>query len=172
MHNLATSYSEAGRLEEALVMQEEVLLLRLEKQGPEHLDTFIAMNSLANSYAANGRLEDALELYEKVLQMRRMRLGPDHPKTLSVMGNLADCLNALDRRSESITLLRKASAESSVVYEGVCYNLACYECLEGNHAQAKRLISEHLQLHPEMKEQALADEDFTAIHDWISELDV
>jgi nephrocystin-3 len=167
MGNLGVIYREAGRPEEGLVMQEEVLRLRREKLGPEHLDSFSAMNSLANSYAANGRLEDALELYEKVLQMRRMRLGPDHPKTLSVMGNLADCLNALDRRSESITLLRKASAESSVVYDGVRYYLACYECLEGNHEEAKRLISEHLKLHPEMKEQALADKDFAAIREWI-----
>jgi hypothetical protein len=54
--------------------------------------------------------------------------------------------------------------------DAVAYNLACFECLEGNHEEAKRLISEHLQLHPEKKDQALADEDFATIRDWIANL--
>ncbi|KRP35046.1 MAG: hypothetical protein ABS34_11825 [Opitutaceae bacterium BACL24 MAG-120322-bin51] len=51
--------------------------------------------------------------------------------------------------------------------DAVAYNLACYECLEGNTDEAKRLIAEHLKKHPENKEQALADEDFTSIRDFI-----
>ncbi len=172
MGNLALYYSDAGRLEEALWIQEEVLQLIREKLGIEHPDTLSAMGNLARSYAHAGRLEEALGLWEEVLQLRREKLGFEHPDTLRAMNILAGCLNALDRRSESITLLRKASAESSLVYDGVAYNLACYECLEGNHEEARRLISEHLKLHPEKKEQALADEDFAAIHDWISELEV
>ena len=48
--------------------------------------------------------------------------------------------------------------------------LACYECLEGNTDEAKRLIAEHLKKHPEEKEQALADEDFTSIREFIEAL--
>ena len=43
MQNLAVSYSDAGRLKEALGMHEEVLRLRREKLGADHLDTLTAM---------------------------------------------------------------------------------------------------------------------------------
>jgi hypothetical protein len=52
----------------------------------------------------------------------------------------------------------------------VAYNLARYECLEGNIDEAKRLIADYLKKHPDKKNQALEDEDFTAIHEWISQL--
>ncbi|MDG1364492.1 MAG: hypothetical protein P8Q54_13555 [Akkermansiaceae bacterium] len=44
------------------------------------------------------------------------------------------------------------------------------ECLEGNADEAKRLIGEPLKKHPEKKENALKDEDFAAIRDWIRNL--
>ena len=50
------------------------------------------------------------------------------------------------------------------------YNLACYECLSGNEAAAKDLLAEIIKNHPEKKEQALADEDFASIRDFIETL--
>lgn len=44
------------------------------------------------------------------------------------------------------------------------------ECLEGNPNEAKRLIGEHLKKHSEKKENALKDENFAAIRDWIRNL--
>ena len=44
------------------------------------------------------------------------------------------------------------------------------EWLEDNADEAKRLIGEHLKKHPEKKENALKDEDFAAIRDWIRKL--
>ena len=44
------------------------------------------------------------------------------------------------------------------------------KCLEGNADEAKRLIGEHLKKHPEKKENALKNEDFAAIRDWIRNL--
>lgn len=52
----------------------------------------------------------------------------------------------------------------------VGYNLACYECTKGNLEKGKLLIAEQLKLHPEMKEQALADSDFELIRDFIEML--
>ena len=54
--------------------------------------------------------------------------------------------------------------------ERVGYNLACCECRAGNLDEAKRLITKHLEAHPEIKEMALKDEDFTAIRDFIETL--
>lgn len=45
-NQLAISYSDAGRVEEALRMCEEVLRLRREKLGADHPDTLRAMNNL------------------------------------------------------------------------------------------------------------------------------
>ena len=41
MGNLGTNYANAGRLDEAIVLLEEVLKLRSEKLGPEHSDTLM-----------------------------------------------------------------------------------------------------------------------------------
>jgi hypothetical protein len=64
-------------------------------------------------------------------------------------------------------LLRKASAESPVAHAGVRYNLACYECLIGNHEEARHLIAEEIAANPKKKEQALTDDDLKAIRDFI-----
>jgi tetratricopeptide (TPR) repeat protein len=170
LHNLASSYRQAGRLEEALVMFEEVLRLRREKLGADHPDTLTAMHNLASSYSDTGRLEEALGMGEEVLRLRREKLGADHPDTLSAMRNFAYTLNALGRLPDALSLLRKASAESPVVHTGVRYHLACYECLSGNLEEAKQLITEEIAADPEKKEHALQDSDLTAIHEFIRSL--
>jgi len=48
------------------------------------------------------------------------------------------------------------------------YHLACYECLSGNLAEAKRLIAAEIAADPGRKQQSLADSDLAAIHDFIS----
>ena len=65
MQNLAISYSDTGRLEEALGMGEEVLRLRREKLGADHPATLTAINNLAVTLNALGRLPDALSLLRK-----------------------------------------------------------------------------------------------------------
>src|SRR5439155_8089208 len=75
MHNLAISYDKAGRLDEALKLQEEVLALRRKALGPGHTETLRAMNNLACSLQLAGRFEEALKLLEEVLALRREALG-------------------------------------------------------------------------------------------------
>jgi hypothetical protein len=74
------------------------------------------------------------------------------------------------RRSEAIKLLRSYASCSADIEDVLAYNLACYECFEGNVDEAKRLIAAHINKHPEKKEQALADEDFASIRDFIAAL--
>jgi len=83
---------------------------------------------------------------------------------------LANLLNEQARRPEAVQLLRSYASDSADAEDALAYNLACYECLEGNTDEAKRLIAEHLKKHPENKEQALADEDFTSIREFIEAL--
>ena len=102
------------------------------------------------------------------MEARERILGPEHPDTLSSVGNLAILLNATGRLAEAVVLLSEYAAKSEACLAGVRYNLACYECLSGNQDEAKRLITEEIAADPEKKEQALADADFAAIHDFIA----
>lgn len=170
MNNLAVSYSEADLPEEALDLSEQVLRLRRDKLGLEHLDTLSAMNNLAVSYSDAGRLEESLDLITEVLRLRLKKLGAAHPQTLNAMRSLAIIYNRTGRRKEALILLRNYAAATDNTGGFFAYDIACYECLEGNEHEAKRLISEHLEKNPKAREQALADPDFATIRDWITEL--
>ena len=65
MAGLASSYGQAGRLEEALGMREEVLRLRREKLGADHPDTLRAMNNLAYILNARSRLPEAVSFLRR-----------------------------------------------------------------------------------------------------------
>ena len=77
-------------------------------------------------------------------------------------------LRSTNRLGAAVTLLRSHAVKSEACLAGVRYNLACYECLSGNLAEAKRLIIAEITADPEKKAQALADADLTAIHDFIA----
>ena len=70
MRDLANSYQDVGRRNEALKLREEVLTLRRKVNGPEHPDTLRAMDTLASSYTAVGRLEEALALLAEMSALR------------------------------------------------------------------------------------------------------
>ena len=114
--------------------------------------------------------ECAEKLYRRALEGYEKQLGPDHPSTLGNVYGLGILLNEQNRRPEAIKLLRSYVSHSAEAEDTLAYNLACYECLEGNADEAKRLIAAHLKKHPEKKENALKDEDFAAIWDWIRKL--
>jgi tetratricopeptide (TPR) repeat protein len=116
MTNLASSYHDAGRQDEALKLREEVLTLRRKVSGAEHRDTLWSMGDLANSYHDAGRRDEALSMREAVLGLRRRIIGPEHPDTLWSMTNLAMSYHdagrleeALKLREEVLTLRRKVS---------------------------------------------------------------
>jgi eukaryotic-like serine/threonine-protein kinase len=104
MNNLASSYADLGRLQEALALREETLKLQRAKLGPDHPDTLRSMNNLGNSYAALGRHQEALALRETTLELRRAKLGPDHPDTLASMMGLGNSYADLGRRQEELAL--------------------------------------------------------------------
>jgi tetratricopeptide (TPR) repeat protein len=110
MNNLAISYVNAGRRDEALKLREETLALRRKVSGPEHPDTLSAMQNLAISYDEAGRRDEALKLKDEVLALCRKVLGPEHPETLIAMGNLAFSYDQADRRDEALKLQEQVLA--------------------------------------------------------------
>ena len=109
MNGLAACYSRAGRLDEALRLQEEVLEKCRRFLGPDDPSTLAAMNNLAASYfAGSGRRGEAIRLQEEVLEIRRRTLGPGHPDTLQAMNNLAASWFEAGRLDEAIRLAEEA----------------------------------------------------------------
>jgi tetratricopeptide (TPR) repeat protein len=170
VNSLGNLLSDKGDYDGAEALHRRALEGREKALGPEHPDTLISVNNFASLLTNNGDYEGAQMLCRRAVKGYEKALGPGHPTTLISASNLAFLLNATNRRPEALALLRHYAALSDDARDAVAYNLACYECLEGNHEEAKRLIAEHLERHPEKKAQALADEDFAAIQEFIQTL--
>ena len=103
-NNLAGAYRDAGRLDEAIALYEQILEDRTRILGPHHPSTLTSRNNLAYAYQDAGRLNDAITLYEQNLKDLEGLLGPDHPHTLTSRLNLASAYRAAGRLDEAITL--------------------------------------------------------------------
>ncbi len=91
---LAQAQFDAGDLEGARRVQEEVLATSRQWLGPSHPETLTGMNNLAMTLYAQGDLQSARQLQEEVLAIRRRLLGEEHPETIESMNNLAATLQA------------------------------------------------------------------------------
>jgi Tetratricopeptide repeat len=81
--NLASTYSNQGRLEEAEGLEVQVLETRKRVLGAEHPDTLSSMSNLAHTWKNQKRDFEALTLMRECIELRTRVLGPDHPKTVS-----------------------------------------------------------------------------------------
>jgi Tetratricopeptide repeat len=82
MDNLALTYCEQGRLDEA----EELNLEVMEKRkilGADHPDTLTSMNNLSFIWKAMGEQTQALKLTNECVRLRKQVLGDTHPHFLS-----------------------------------------------------------------------------------------
>ncbi|KAF8810220.1 TPR-like protein [Phlegmacium glaucopus] len=89
MGNLASTYHNQGRWNEAEKLEVQVMEMRKMVFGAEHPDTLISMGNLASTYSNQGRWNEAEELEVQVMEMRKKLLGEEHPYSLISMGNLA-----------------------------------------------------------------------------------
>uniref|UniRef100_UPI0006E1E2DF tetratricopeptide repeat protein n=1 Tax=Streptomyces albus TaxID=1888 RepID=UPI0006E1E2DF len=110
--NLAISYWQAGRTQEAIALNEQVLTDSERTLGPHHPDTLTTRNNLATSYADAGRTQDAINLLQQVLTERERTLGPDHPDTLTTRHNLASVYADAGRIHEAIALEEQVLTDS------------------------------------------------------------
>ena len=119
MTRLSNSYRQAGRLEEALGMREEVLRLRREKLGADHPDTLRAMGNLGKFYCVTGRLEEALGVIA-IIEEWLGRFADHHEEMASVRTDLMTMLSELqtlnyeDRELMKSAVRQNFLAKSSV----------------------------------------------------------
>lgn len=138
--------------------------------GSDHPDTLVNMGSLAVIMSSKGDHEAAGDLLRRALTGFSNTFGMDHPHTLQCINSLASNMNKSGDREGAISLLKEYSEHSEAARDALAYNLACYECLDGNHDEAKALIADYLGKHPDQKAQVQGDKDLESIHDYIDNL--
>lgn len=175
--DIAAIHQQKGDLVKSEQMSRDVLLHRENTLGFFHPETLSSMHVLAHVLRDKKQLKEAEVLYRQALGGREKALGAEHPDTLRSVGGLGYLLMKKGDYAGAELLYRRAldgiekvlGAEHPRVHE-VHYNFACLECLSGNTKEAKRLIADLLRLHPEKKDQAIADPDFSAIKGFIEAL--
>jgi tetratricopeptide (TPR) repeat protein len=105
MNNLAASYHDAGRREEALGIREEVLVLHRKLSGSEHSDTLSAMHNLLRDYKAAGLKDKLGALREEVLALSQKMHGTNHAVTRNAKFNLAASYFDAERTGDALGLL-------------------------------------------------------------------
>jgi eukaryotic-like serine/threonine-protein kinase len=78
--------------------------------GPEHPQTFSAMEVLSMAYHYSGRTKQALELAEQTLELRRRHLNPAHIDTLVSMNDVAGLHLRLKELDKALPLFEETLA--------------------------------------------------------------
>jgi tetratricopeptide (TPR) repeat protein len=167
MVQLANSYSESGRAQKALKLEEKVLDARKTILGADHRETLVAEANLASSYFNLGRNKEAAELIERVLESQKEVLGPEDADTVSTMDNLAVSYTEVGRNREAMELheqvleIRRRTLEPADPYTlRTMANLAESYRIVGRKREALELNRQAL----EMQKRVLGDEHPDALN--------
>ena len=111
-NSLAGAYRDAGRLDKAITLYEQILEDSINVLGPDHPSTLASRYNLAGAYRASSRLDEAIILYEQVFSGRSRVLGPDHRSTLTARDDLADTYWEAGKLDEAVTLKKQILADA------------------------------------------------------------
>ncbi|WP_098011473.1 FxSxx-COOH system tetratricopeptide repeat protein [Streptomyces sp. sk226] len=109
--NLAASYGQAGRVQEAIGIEEQVVTDSERLLGSDDPDTVTAWANLAASYWQVGRVQEAIGIEEQVVADRERLLGSEHPDTVSARANLAVSYGQVGRVKEAVVIGEQVVAD-------------------------------------------------------------
>lgn len=146
--SLAAKMRDAGAVDEARQLVEQVLLVRQQVLGPDHPDTLASYADLAATLSAAGEHGRAVELLEGRVETCRRVFGDQHPETLAAMSDLAGILRRAGRLASAQRLVEQTIQSRRQV-------------LGGDHPQTKAAESQ--------LSEVLADVDGVngAVHDLV-----
>jgi hypothetical protein len=121
--NLANSYDQLGRSEEALSMRRDIYSGRLKLSGEEHERTLRAASNYAASLARLRQSKEAKSLLRKTIPAARRILGESNQITLHLRCNYAlalyeDPAATLDDLREAVTTLEEIETTARRVLGG------------------------------------------------------
>ena len=121
--NLAITYGELGRLEEALRLRQDVYSGWSKRHGVEHRDTLRAANNYAWGLLRLQRFEEAKALVRKTMPVARRVLGENHDLTLMMQWAYARALYmdtgaTHDDLREAVTMLEETERTARRVLGG------------------------------------------------------
>ena len=90
--NLATTYLQLGRLEQALRMRQDVYSGLLRINGEEDRDSLLEAHNLASSFISLERFEEARSLMRKTIPVAQRVAGEDAEVTLRMRWRYAEAL--------------------------------------------------------------------------------
>src|SRR4030095_130471 len=90
MEDLAVSYDQSQKLDQALPLLDQTVKLMKTNLGTNDSETLHAMRNLVVIYQEARKPDLALPLCEETFKLREAKLGPDHPETLESMGDLLE----------------------------------------------------------------------------------
>ena len=142
LNNLARTYEELGRLEEANRIKRDVYSGFLKLMGEEDFSTLRAAINYMGSLANLQRSEEAKALYRKTLPVARRVLGESSELTLGVRTNYAmafcaDPAATLDGLREAVTTLEESERVVRRVFGG---DHPLTSSIEGGLRQARALL--------------------------------
>ncbi|CAH0374221.1 unnamed protein product [Pelagomonas calceolata] len=122
-NNLAATYGNLGRYEDALRMQRDVHSGRLKLLGAEHNRTMSAATNYAMTLKRLGHFEEARSVLRKTIPVARRVLGESHIFTLQMKSVYAEALCAdhsatLDDLREGVTTLEETEPTARRVLGG------------------------------------------------------
>ena len=148
----ASGYLELGMVTEAADELEAIT-------GPDRLSAGV-MRVRADLYMEGQEWELLLAVARELARLR-----PDEEKGWIYS---AYALRELGRIGEAKAVLLEAEPRHGAVCAVLHYNLACYHCLLGELAEAKRRLAMACRMNAEWKAAALQDADLTAMRDEIA----
>ncbi|WP_224274464.1 tetratricopeptide repeat protein [Streptomyces sp. LS1784] len=102
---------EAGRTDEAVRLQEQVLADRRHLVDTDHPDTLMARHDLAAVYWNAGRPDEAVEMVRQAVADLDRVLGPDHPDTVPARANLLEVAGGPQPEAAQDSSSRSPSSE-------------------------------------------------------------
>ena len=131
----------------------EVLRLREENLGPNHVDTAKALNQLAMLMKPKQRWDEAERLQRRALAIHETALGKSHPAVAMDLYRLAELLQFNKRPEEAeplhrraVDIERAAFGEPHPVYARGLYILATFFQTSGRLQEAEPIMLEAMQI--------------------------
>lgn len=107
-------YGEQGRLQEAEVLQRQILQSRKTLLGLEHESTVASSADLAATIYRQGRLHEGLDILMGVFEVYRLSLGESDPETLHILDTIAFVHHRMGNLHEAEKLYCKILEERKV----------------------------------------------------------